>query len=118
MATITAVDRARILMDLIKDATVTDATPYASVDKMLGATALEIVNNFWSEYKQQLYEVDGVTPRDPTNEELATFYINKLRQFHKGIRAADRTKSVAEAARVAERAAVDAENSTDLGDDE
>ena len=118
MATITAANRARILMDLTKDGEVTDLANYANVEMLAGVTALEIANDFWEQYGQQLYEEDGTTPRDPTNEELATHYINRIRQFHKETRAANRLKKNGVEARDAERILVDAANTTDFGDDE
>ena len=119
MATISATDRARILMDLIKDSTVTDATPYATLDMMAGPKAIEIAQNFWDQYGQQAFdEQDPPEPRDPTNAELATFFINTLRNFVKQTRKAQRAMSAAGTAHDAEAATVDAENDTDLGTDE
>jgi hypothetical protein len=118
MATIKITDRARILMDLIKDGTVADSVPYDSVDKMAAAKAIEIAQNFWDQYGQQVYEIDGTTPRNPKNAELATFFVNTLRDFCRGTRKANRVKAAAATAHAAEAATVDGENDTDFGKEE
>lgn len=72
--------RARVLMDLLKDGTVTTEANYASdkVDYVDAPTALKYVNAFVSYY-------GGPTGSGVTNEDIATFYINKLREYHRDI---------------------------------
>ena len=113
MATISKIDRAQVIMDLVKDGEVTDLGDYSAVEKVSCAIALKYPQSFW--------DAPGFTHADtstPTNEQLATNYINRLRDFHKQILAAARVPAAGDTARETEAATVAAEGTTDLNDDE
>ena len=113
MATIPKVDRAQVIMDLVKDGEVSSLANYVAVEKVSGAIALK--------YSQAFWDAPGI-PRpnveSPTNEQLATHYLNEIRAFHKEQLAAARVPAASEAARISEAATVAAEGTTDLNDDE
>jgi hypothetical protein len=121
MATLNKVDRARYIMDLVKDGTVADLTDYANVEKISATIGLKYAQAFWDAIGYThpvLFEPDGETPRDPTNDELATNYLNRLRNYHKQILASTRVPSAGDTARDAETVIVDAEGTDDLNDSE
>lgn len=72
--------RARVLMDLLKDGDVSTEANYASdkIDYVDGPTALKYVNAFVSYF-------GGPTGSGVTNEDIAAFYINQLRRYHRDI---------------------------------
>jgi len=117
MATISIVDRARIIMDLVKDGEVANLADYANVEKASGGLALKYAQAFWDApgFPQLSTVVD---PENPTNAELATHYINRVRESHKETSAAARVSTAGETAREAEAAAVAAEGTSDFGNDE
>lgn len=113
MATIPKVDRARVIMDLVKDGEVSDLANYSAVEKVPGPIALKYAQAFW--------DASGFTNpggSNPTNEQLATNYINRLRDYHKQVLAAARVPAAGETARETEAATVAAEGTTDLNDNE
>ena len=113
MATITKVNRTRIIMDLVKDGEVADLTNYSDVEKVAGPTALKYAQAFW--------DAPGFARPDiisPTNAQLATNYINRLRDYHKQILAASRVPVAGKSARKAEAATVAIEGTTDLNNNE
>lgn len=120
MATIPIIDRARILMDLTKDGEVAALADYANVEQATAALALKYAQAFWDApgFIHPVLVDENEDPRDPTNNELATNYVNRLKQYHKDILAAKRVTDAANTARVAEAATVAAEGTTDLGDTE
>lgn len=113
MATIPKTDRTRYIMDLIKDGEVASLADYAAVEKVPGAVALK--------YAQAAWDAPGFLHPDvinPSNNQLATNYINRLRDYHKQILAAARVPAAGKSAREAEAATVAAEGTTDLSEDE
>ncbi len=120
MATIPKVDRARFIMDLVKDGEVSDLANYSAVEKVPGPIALKYAQAFWDApgFAHPVLVDDDDNPRDPTNDELATNYINRLRDYHKQVLAAARVPVAGETARKTEAATVAAEGTTDLNDDE
>lgn len=113
MATIPKIDRARIIMDLVKDGEVSDLANYSAVEKAASPLALKYAQAFW--------DAPGFSHEkevNPTNDQLATNYINRLRDYHKQVLAAARVPAAGETARRAETATVVAEGTTDLNDDE
>jgi len=119
MATIPIASRGRVVMDLIKDGTVNSLAAYQDVDQIDAATALKYARAFWDAYPHpELFEEDGTTPREPTNDELGTFYLNRLRSYHKEILESVRVKEASNTAGESERTTVTAETQTDLSGDE
>ena len=113
--TLNVVDRARIIMDLVQDGDVATEANYASpdLDFVDGPTALKYAQAFWD-----VGAGVAVDPENPTNDELATNYMNAQREFHRSRLAASRAPALANQARVDEIAVVDGEVETDLGTDE
>ncbi len=117
MATISKVDRARVIMDLVKDGEVASLADYANVEKVSGPIALARAQDFWDApgfIHPTLVDGNG-DPRDPTNEELAINYINRLRVYHNDVRAAVRVSAAKKTAGQAEAVTVAAEGVTELG---
>jgi len=114
---ISKVVRARVIMDLVKDGVVGNETPYGdgSVDLAAAPVAIKYAQAFYDAYGPQLFEVDGVTPRDPTNAELARNYLKVLRKFHRDILRASRVGSAGDTARSVEAVIVETEADADLG---
>lgn len=113
METIPKTDRARVIMDLVKDGEVVNLLHYIDVEKVSGSIALKYAQAFW--------DAPGFVHPDvgsPTNEQLATNYINRLRDYHKQILAAARVPAAGNTARETEAAVVAAEGTTDLNDGE
>ena len=113
MATISIVDRARIIMDLVKDGEVANLADYANVEKLAGPVALKYARAFWDAPGFAHPDVEN-----PTNEQLAAHFINRMRQYAINLEAAVRVPNAVSAAQTSEAATVAAEGSTELGDDE
>lgn len=120
MATIPIIDRARILMDLTKDGEVTSLGDYANVEKATAVLAIKYAQAFWDApgFSHPVLVDENGDPRDPTNDELARNYINRLRQHHIDLRASVEVPAARTTAGVAKAATVAAEGTTDLGDTE
>ena len=119
MATVTNVNRARLIMDMIQDGTVASLANYANVELIDAPTALKYAQAFWNAYPHpQLFEANGTTPRNPTNEELALNYINRMRVYHGEVLRSVRTQAAADSARIAEEIVVASELTTDLKNQE
>ena len=73
---LTPVQRARVVMDLIKDGDVTTPANYAGVDLLGAAESIKYANAFCVYFGG---------PVDGTNDEKARFYINQLRSYHRQI---------------------------------
>lgn len=112
---LTPVVRARVIMDLVKDGVVLNERPYGNVDLAAAPVAIKYAQAFYDAYGPQLFEVDGVTPRDPTNAELARNYLKVLRKFHRDILRASRVGSAGDTARSVEAVIVETEADADLG---
>jgi len=102
---IDAVNRARIILDLVKDGNVATPASYGGVDLLDGPTSLKYVNAFCSYFGG---------PIDGTNAEKARFYINHMRGYHRQILAHQRKQTASNTA--AEDANVEVE--VDIGADE
>ena len=116
MATIPPINRARIIMDLVKDSEVTTLANYAdtAVDYLDGATAIKYANAAISVYGNVSDEVLS----EMTNEDKALLYIDILRMFHKRILKAANVPGAVDTAREVEELAAATEGQTDFGDDE
>jgi len=71
------IQRARILMDLIRDGNVTTPAAYASVD-LAGVDVS-------TRYVDAVCTFFGHNPTEMTNQQKATVYINELRRWHREI---------------------------------
>jgi hypothetical protein len=120
MATIGIIDRARVLLDLVRDGEVTDLSAYATVEKAESALVLKYAQAMWDAPGWTVPNLvdDNGDPRDPTNDELTANYISRLKAYHKDVLAATRVGVVGTEARDTEAAIVAAEGTTDLGDTE
>ena len=131
MATIPNVNRAQIVMDLIKDAEVTTLANYASdkVDYLNGATAIKYVDPVLLIYGNVTQEmIDGWTENEGTpeevvhpamtNEEKALRYMDILKEFHRRSLRAASVPSAVDSYRQTETDTVTADAITDLGADE
>ena len=102
---LSAVNRLRIAMDLIKDGNVASEVAYANVDLLDAPTALK-------------YAVPVVTvyhgPTDGTNEEKAAFVLAQLRLWFADALRSSRVPAAANAAAVAETATVAAEVAAEI----
>lgn len=108
MATITDTVGARIVLDLIKDRTVTTAAPYDNVDQATAALALK--------YGQALWDVFHDPPGgNPTNAQLAAFFFAHMKQHLKETLIRARSRAAGRAAQAAEQTTATAEGITDLG---
>jgi hypothetical protein len=122
MPTLPPTNRARIVMDLIKDDEVTTLANYADdkVDYLDGATSLKWASYIWDAYgPPQVTDGEGNTgPAPKTNDNMSRFLTQKIRDFFDRAAQVGRRKQVVEAARAAEQAAIDTEALADLGADE
>jgi hypothetical protein len=122
MPTLPPIPRARIVMDLIKDAEVTTLANYADteVDYLDGATSLKWAEYVWDAYgPPQATDAEGnPIPAPKTNDNMSRFLIKKIRDFFDRAAQVGRRKAVVEAARAAEQADIDTEALADLGADE
>lgn len=118
---LSTLDRARIILDLVKDGEVATEAAYANVDK-IGAAA----GNKWAEAFYDAYgpimgideETGGQVPlafEDLTNAEKGAFYMNQLRLWHQNVLLGVRLGSARETAANTERATVLAEVASELG---
>jgi len=116
MATINDINRVLIVMDLIKDGTVANAAPYASVDLFNGAKADGWVESFYTVYGP-LYDNDGVAIpyASLTNDQKAAFYMDQQIEFHRQVRQSAEVKQAADAAATIARAAIETELTEDFG---
>ena len=113
MATLPSINRARILMDLLKDDEVTTLVNYADdqVDYLDGSTAIKWAEKAW----------DAIPPPDDppkTNDNMAIWFIIVLRRYLASLNRTNLAPPAAEAARLQAITSADAETETDLGTDE
>ena len=113
MATIPKIDRARIILDLIKDGEVANLADYSGVEKAIPALVLKYARASWNASGYAHPDISN-----PTNEQLVTNYINRLRDYHTNLLAAARVSPVVETARSTESARVRAEAKQDLNERE
>lgn len=116
MAIIPNVNRARIMMDLIKDSDVTTLANYAptEIDYLDGATAIK--------YADAIMLMHGGVTQDEIDamgsEEKSVRYINCIRRYHRDALRAANVPSAVAVYRNTQNDAVIAEAITDLGPDE
>ena len=117
MANLNAIGRLQVLLRMLHPQVIDDATTLANA-KLDGPTSLKYALPFYTVYNgPQLYEEDGVTPRDPTNAELAAFVLSIYRRRTREIRQEYLAIPVGIAAKEAEQATIQADFTTDLGSD-
>lgn len=115
MATIPSLSIARLIMQLVKTDQVAQLQDYSNVELADVDVAIKFADAFWNFNGPQLYEQDGETPRDPTNEEKAIHYRREIRQFHRDRLFATRVPPAGRNAENAERELVEAEVNAALG---
>lgn len=108
MAVITDTDAARIVLDLIKDRTVANATPYGNVDMLTGAIAIKYGQAFWDVYHEP-------TPTPPTNAQLAAFYFEHMKKHHKDALVRAQSRAAGRIAQQTAQTSATTEANTDLG---
>lgn len=113
MATLSKIDRARIILDLIKDGDVVSLADYSDVEQATPALALKYARAAWDAKGFRHPAIEN-----PTNEELATNYLNRIRDYNITLLAASRVTTVGNTARDVEAGIVAAEGTTDLNDAE
>ena len=113
-AAITNVNRARIILDLLKDGTVANEVPYGSLDLASAPVADKYGTAFWNVYGP---EVDGMGQpiQSPTNAQVAAFFLKQLGKHCKAVLEQSRVPGAAAAAAVTEKATVATETTADLG---
>mgnify|MGYP001574122804 CR=1 FL=1 len=113
-AAITNVNRARIIMDLLKDGTVANETPYASLDLATAPVADKYATAFWNVFGP---DKDGMRNPilNPTNNQLAVFFLKRLGVHCKAVLEASRVPQAGTAAAATEKTTVDTETTSDLG---
>lgn len=116
MAVLPNIPRARIVMDLIKDAEVATLASYADdkVDYLDGATSIKYVDAV-------LLVQARVSPEDLAempNEEKALRYLDALKEYHRRALKASRVPGLVDTYRETQAETVLTEAATDLGDDE
>lgn len=115
MAEIGWIDRARIAMKMLHLGLPVDDSDVPNDNlKISGAIADKYGTAFYENHGPQLFEVDGVTPRDPTNVEKAQFFVRTLHEFCRNEQRA-KERPTANAAGEAHMTTVDADIDTDLG---
>lgn len=107
--TISAVDRFRIMGDLIKDGEVATESVYASVDKLSGVVAIKYGDALLAAHVQSLDL--GAS----TNEQKAQAAIDWIRSLFREALRKTRAEPIADAAGKAETAIVDGEVANELG---
>ena len=94
------------------------ATPAQRAANLIGAlTDGTPTNAVVLKYAQAFWDVYGGEPgvSSPTNAQLASFLINRVRQHFKDVLSAKRATAVADSARTTELSAVATEINTELG---
>lgn len=115
IAAITDTNRARIILDLLKDGTVANETPYGSVDLASAPISQKYADAFWSVYDGQNTFTPGTPVTSPTNAQKATFFLRCIGIHCKNVLKAFRVPPVGQAAATTETTTVDAEALSDLG---
>lgn len=117
MAKISNIDRARIILDLLKDDDVSNLTPYNSVDKIPLVTAAKYADSLLVAYPNTWYdESDPPQEREPTNDEVAAYFIKRLKTYLKEIHQSNLINTATEDARTNAAAGAVTEVNTDLGE--
>ena len=114
MATLPIVDRARLVMDLIKNGEVASLADYQNVELIAADEATYWADLVWAKFSS----VVPADPASPTNAEKARNYINWLRRQHKLLEEEKRLPAARVAGEVTERQAIDTEFASKLGADE
>ena len=108
---LTSVNRARIILDLLKDGIVTTEANYgAGIDK-----APALVASKYVESQAKFLDANG-DPRAPTNEELADVFLRRMRQYVTGTYVHIKQQASAETARQAAIAAAETETLAEIGE--
>ncbi len=112
---LTNVQRARIIMDLVKDGNVGNEANYgAGVDKIAVPTAGKYADAFIDVFGP-VRDSNGEEVVSPTAEQKALFYINRLRAHHRDVLLSARVPAAAETARTTEQGTVNTEVDTEVG---
>ena len=113
---LTSVNRARIILDLLKDGIVTTEANYgAGIDKAPALVASKYVDAFLIESQAKFLDANG-DPRAPTNEELADVFLRRMRQYVTGTYVHIKQQASAETARQAAIAAAETETLAEIGE--
>lgn len=115
VAAISDLNRARIILDLLKDGIVANETPYGSLELASAPIASKYADAFWLVYDGQNTFNPGTPVPTPTNAQKATFWLRQIGKHCKEVLKTARVPAVAATAATTEAAAVDAETTTDLG---
>ncbi len=111
------IDRARVIMDLVKDGNVANETPYNNVDKIDAPTGLKYVDAFVDVFGP-IRDNEGNEVETPTNAQKARFYLNRLKQHHRDVLMTARVPAAATAARETEQSTVATELNNEIGTNE
>jgi hypothetical protein len=115
MAEIGWIDRARIAMKMLHMGQPVDDSDVPNDNlKISAAIANKYGTAFYENHGPQLFEGDGVTPRDPTNVEKAQFFVRRLNEFCRNEQRA-RERPTADAAAEAHMTTVETDIEADLG---
>lgn len=114
-AAITDLNRARIILDLLKDGNVANETPYGSLDLAGAPIATKYADAFWSVYDGQNTFTPGTPVTSPTNAQKATFWLRRIGIHCKEVLATSRVPTVAATAAATETTTVNTETTADLG---
>ena len=113
---LSTLDRARIVLDLVRDGDVANEAAYANVDKIGAASGNKWAEAFYDAYGPLIDEAGApLVFADLTAMQKGSFYLNQLRIFHQNVLLGVRLQSARETAADAERATVLAEVASELG---